>query len=264
MIRSLLVLLVFVFLAGCARKNESGVLVPAQAPVKSTEHAARYLAYEHAIHLDTDEQQLSAVVDMAQTACRQASDELCTVLESRVSTGKEASASLRFRARPEGIRKLIDVLSQQAELVDQSTTAEDLTAPIEDAARKLEMLRDYRTRLEALRGRASHDVDALIKINRELSQVQSELEAGEGGHARLMQRVQTEILNVSIRTTRHQSFWKPVVLAMSDFGANFSQGLSMAITSVAYLIPGVLPLALLVWIARRAWRRRRGAAREKS
>lgn len=259
MIRSLLVLLVFVVIAGCARKNESGGLLPAQASVKASEHAARYLAYEHAIHLDVAEQQLPAVVDMAQTACRKTADELCTVLESRISTGKDASASLRFRASPDGIRKLIDALSQQAELVDQSTTAEDLTAPIKDTVKKLAMLHDYRSRLEVLRGRASNDVDALIKINRELSQVQSELEAGEGDHARLLQRVQTEILNVSIRTTRHQSFWKPAVQAVSDFGANFSQGLSIAITGVAYLIPGVLPLALLVWIMRCVWRRRRSA-----
>jgi hypothetical protein len=256
--RSLLALLILIAMAGCAKKDESGALAPAQSMAKSSDNASRYLAYQHSLRIDTEEHKVSAIFEAAQATCREASSDLCTVLESRINTGREASASLKFRAKPSGIRKLIAALSKQAEVTDQSTTAEDLANPIEDSAKKLAMLNDYRSKLEALRDRANSNVDALIKVNRELSQVQSELEAIAGKQAQLMQRVETEILSVSIRSVQNRSFWRPISLAIADFGANLSQGVSIAITGIAYLIPWAFFLLLATWVSRRLWRRWKG------
>jgi len=65
-----------------------------------------------------------------------------------------AAATLKFRARPAIIPKLVAAMGQHAELARQSTRAEDLSGPIADSARQLAMLDDYRTRLGALRSRA--------------------------------------------------------------------------------------------------------------
>jgi hypothetical protein len=72
-----------------------------------------------------------------------------------------------------------------------------------------------------------------------------------------MQRVQTETLDVTIRSERNQSFWRPISLATSDFGSNLSQGVSTAITGTAYLIPWAFLIGLAVWIVRKLWRRRK-------
>ena len=120
------------------------------------------------------------------------------------------------------------------------------------------MLKDYRSKLEALRDRAGNDIDSLIKVNKELAQVQSELEAVTGNHAHLMQRVETEILNVSIHSVQNQAFWRPITLAITDFGGNFSQGISIAITGIAYLIPWGLFVLFVVWAGRRLWLRWKG------
>lgn len=247
-------LLILLALSGCAKEEASAAMD--LAPSGKT---ASFLAYEHSLALETGEEQLAPVVAAAQAVCREAAEELCTLLESHVRSGRSASASLKFRAKPEGIRKIVAVLAGQTQVTDQSTTAEDLEAPIADTARKLAMLKEYRTRLETLGGRASHDVDALIKVNRELAEVQSQLEALEGKHAQLRQRVETEILRVHISTDAHGAFWKPIGLALSDFGRNLSQGASFAITSIAFLIPWLLLLILLGWGARRLWRRRKEA-----
>ena len=251
----LLVLILLTAVAGCSRKEESGSFAEVSSAPASA-NAKRYLAYQHAIHVDTEEHKIAAVYEAAQAACREAASDLCTVLESRISTGRSASASLKFRAKPDGIRKLIAVLGNQAEVIDQSTTAEDLASPIEDTAKKLKMLNDYRAKLESMLGRANNDVDALIKINRELAQVQSEIEAETGAHAHLMQRVETEILDVSIGSVQNRSFWRPIALSAADFGTNLSSGVSIAITGTAYLIPWVFLLGLVVWGGRRLWRRR--------
>lgn len=253
----LLVLVTLVALVGCSKPGERSSFVPAQASSASTSRANHYLAYQHSISVDTGERQVAAIFEVAQATCRDAVADSCVVLESQITTGRTVSASLKFRAKPGGIQKLIAALAKQGEISARATSAEDLASPIEDATKKLAMLNDYRSKLEALLGRANSDVDALIKLNRELAQVQSELEAMTGKHAHLMQRVETEILNVSISSVSNQSFWRPIMAAITDFSASFSQGISFAITSIAYLIPWGIALLFLIWVSRKLWRRRK-------
>ncbi|WLI90970.1 hypothetical protein Q4S45_07595 [Massilia sp. R2A-15] len=73
----------------------------------------------------------------------------------------------------------------------------------------------------------------------------------------MLERVETEILSVVIRADRNQSFWRPIALAASDFGSNLSQGVSIAISGIAYLIPWLLFFGVPAWIVRKLWRRRR-------
>jgi hypothetical protein len=255
--RIAVVLLVLVAMAGCAKSDEFPGGLARQAKAPSATGPARTLAYQHAIGLDVDESKVAAVFEAGQAACRAASADACVVLESRIATGRYASASLKFRASPGGIQKLITALAQQGEIASQSTTAEDLAAPIEDATKKRAMLNDYRAKLESLLARANSDVDALIKLNRELAQVQGELEALAGKQAHLVQRVETEVLDVTITSTHHQSFWAPIGASVSDFGKNLSQGTSIAITGVAYLTPWGVALLFLTWVGGALWRRRK-------
>lgn len=252
-----LVLVILVALAGCSKSGERPSFVPAQAGSASTSRANHYLAYQHSISIDAEENQVAAIFEAGQAACRDAVADSCVVLESQITAGRNVYASLKFRAKASGIQKLIGALTKQGEISARATSAEDLASPIEDASKKLAMLNDYRSKLEALLGRANSDVDALIKLNRELAQVQSELEAMTGKHAHLMQRVETEILNVSITSINKQSFWRPIIVAIEDFSTSLSQGISIAITSIAYLIPWGIASLFLVWASRKLWRRRK-------
>lgn len=255
-----LVLLIFVLLAGCSKKESNSFAKPRPLEAVVLQERAlaksnRYMAYEHFIQIDSDEGDVVNIYEAGQSACREAVRESCVILESKISSGRNASASLKFRTKPEGIKSILAALSKQGEITDQSTVAEDLAGPIEDAAKKLAMLRDYRTKLEALRIRAASDVDALIKVNRELSQVQSDLEEMTGNHVRLVERVETEVLNVSISAYRNQSFWRPIRNACSDFVSNLSQGASTAITGLAFFVPWALLISVFAWLGRKLWTR---------
>lgn len=256
--RSLWITMALLFaIGGCAKKEESVKRFETAEGRHSQASGSAYLAYEHAIGIDTEEGKVGLIFEAAQAACREAEVDLCTVLEAQINTGRAVTASLKFRAKPAGIRKLIAALGKQGEITDQSTSAEDLAGPVADGARKLAMLNDYRTKLEAMRERASRDVDALIKVNRELAEVQSQIEAMSGKQQHLMQRVETEVLNVTIRSDQHQSFSKPIARAFADFGRNLSEGISTAITGLAYLLPWVVVLGVPAWAIRRLWRRRK-------
>jgi hypothetical protein len=236
--------------------------MPEQAAVDQSAAASRsrQLAYEHFVDIDAAPDRVAAIHDAGVAACRAATAAGCTLLESRVDSEPEAEASLKFRARPDVIPKLLEALGRKEGIARRSTHVEDLSGPIADTARQLAMLEDYRSRLEALRNRAGNDVDALIKLNHELADVQSRLEAEDGKRAVLARRVDNEILNVSIRSEQRRPFRAPIRRALSEFSGNLAQGISVAIAGVAYLLPWLLIIAIVAWVVRRLWRRRRGRA----
>jgi Domain of unknown function (DUF4349) len=108
-------------------------------------------------------------------------------------------------------------------------------------------------------GIAAEDLGGLIKITRELAEVQNELEDATGALAVLEKRVDTELLSIVIEPRRQKSFWKPISSAASDFGGSLSQGISSTIIGVAFLLPWTLLIGLLVWVGRKLWRRRNQA-----
>lgn len=258
--RHAVVMLVLLSALGCQQKNAHMAPSAAAAPrPEAPASANRYLAYEHSVGIEAPEDKIGPLFEAAQAACRAATAESCAILEARISTGDYASAQLRFRATAKGVQKLIEVLAADGEVSSRSTTAEDLAGPIEDNAKKLRMLTDYREKLEALRTRSSADVDSLIKLTRELAQVQGEIESLTGSQAHLVQRVETEILTVSISSNRSPSFWRPIADSASEFSGNLSEAIATFITGIAYLLPWMLLLVAGIW-GWRKWRRRRRAA----
>jgi len=247
-------------LAGCARHDEAPASVAAGGPGQAkTSEANRFLAYEHSIYLQADVDKVVSIFEAAQTACRDAVEESCAILDARVSSGEGASVSLRFRAKAAGIKKLIAVLSAQGKVVNQSTSAEDLAGPIADTTKQIAMLTDYRTSLEALRSRPSNDLDALMKLTRELADVQSQIETLTGSQAGLTQRVETELLNVSINSYQGRSFWAPIRSSLTSFGEVLSSAIGAAIIAIAYLLPWAVLVGGITWIAQLILRRRKRA-----
>lgn len=263
MIRLSIACALLVLMTGCSRNGEFGAPsmeaapVPLKAGSDESKPQRRTLAYAHSVDIETSEEKVAVVHEAALAACRAATADLCEVLVSRLQTGDRPSSLLKFRAKPSGIPKLIAALSQQGEVTNRATTAEDLAGPLRDGEKKLAMLTSYRDELETLRKRPGNDVDALIKVTQELAKVQSELEAATGEQAVLVRRVETEILTVSIDTGRKGSFWRPIVDATSGFRQSLGQGISTAITGVAFLLPWSLVIGVMVWIARKLWRRRK-------
>ena len=258
-----IVLVVLITLGGCSRPQE-GAAHGEQAPAPVAADATRQLAYAHSVRFDAAPERLPAIHAAGLAACRDAGAAACTLLESRIDSEPRAGAALKFRARPQVIPKLIAALGAQAELAHQSTSAEDLSGPIADNARQLAMLEDYRARLEDMRGRAANDIDALIKVNHELADVQATLEQAAGKRAELAQRVETEILQVAISSEAHRPFWTPIGRALRGFGGNLAKGIAYAITALPYLLPWLVMIALAVWALRRGLRRWRGPRRHEA
>ncbi|PRC93298.1 DUF4349 domain-containing protein [Solimicrobium silvestre] len=245
-------------LSACSHK-EAGMSPDSAPAAKMAASGAslqkQYLAYQHTIRIDTDEQKVTLIFNAGQAACLAAVSEHCVILASELSTGRSSSAYLKIRATAAGIQKLITALSTQGPITSQATTAEDLAGSIEDAVKKLAMLTSYRHQLEELQAKPGSNIDTLIKLNKELAEVQSEIEAMTGKQAQLMQRVETETLSVYIDSAHRSGFWTPIKQALSEFTGNLSQAMSALITFIAFMLPWSVLLALLLWIVRKIWRR---------
>ena len=216
----------------------------------------RTLAYEHAVTLDTSEGEVRKAYEATVSACTSAPNASCTVLDANLKTGRYVSALVKMRATPETVRSIMAGLGRSGEVTDVETSAEDLAVPIADAERDLAKLRAYQGKLEALMTRAANDVDALIKIQRELAEVQAKLDTLAGERAQLERRVRLEVLTVQIESDRQRGFWRPVGTALEDFGSDLSQGIASVVRGLAYIVPWSLVM-FAAWRGVRWWRRRR-------
>jgi hypothetical protein len=256
---ALLALCLCAALAACSRPAaESGAASAAKSmPAADKAGRAATLAYVRAVEVETAADKVAQVFASTQSACAAATADACVVLDARLSTGTEPDAKLVLRAAPAGVRRLLDGLRSGGGVVSESASAEDLAAPIADGERRIAMLRDYRDSLVALRARGGNDIGALMKVNQELAEVQSQLESAAGDEARLHLRVATETLTVTIHAIRESAVLAPIAQAARGFAGHLADAVAATITFVAYAVPWGLLLFALGWALRKLWLRLR-------
>jgi hypothetical protein len=249
-----------ILLGGCTANQEesSG---GAAAPAPRVDHArAAWLAYEHEIKLESPGQSRQ-IAEAVRRTCVALPARGCTVMEASMRSGAMPGATIRMRVTPAGVNKVLGSLDGRGEVVAQSTSAKDLAEPIQDGERKMAMLTGYRDQLQTLARQRALEPEALIKLHRELAQVQSEIENTAGSSAQLRTRVDTELLTVVLQEQAAAGHKGAVRQAIDDFTDDLLQGVAMLITFVASTIPFALAgtAGYLVWRRLRA-RRRKAAA----
>lgn len=215
------------------------------------------LAYEHHIDVGTSEAQVAPLYEKVIAACKADTVNACLLLDSNIMTGREVLARINLRAKPIGIRKIVALVGSAGEVTSQGTKVQDLGRPVLDSRKRLAMLKQYQTQLQELEQRSAKDVDALIKVTKELATVQTEMEQATAANALLMQRIDTDLLTISISSEGRQSFWSPVKRSLGNFTENLSQGTANGITALAYTLPWLLAFAILFPLCRKGWRRLR-------
>jgi hypothetical protein len=248
-------------LAGCSGKqNGANRAVGEVAEARVDHQRAARVAYEHEIEMEVPSGHIPQVAEAVQQACAALPERGCTLLEASIRSGSDAGATVRMRVIPEGVNKVLGSLDGRGKILAKSSKGEDLAEPIEDADRKMAMLTGYRDQLQTLARQRALDADALIKLHRELAQVQSEIEKAATSGAQLRRRVDTELLTVAVHEHANAGQGNNVKQAVEDFGQDLLRGVAMLITFVASTIPFALAgiAGYLAW--RRVRARRRGTA----
>ncbi|SMF67844.1 protein of unknown function [Alteromonadaceae bacterium Bs31] len=258
--------IIIILLVGCSSDHSALSASKSKdfyAPIQEKQRVKnKYLAYSHRITVTVTKKELPNVFKSVLDTCSEDSEFKCLVMHSEQSGGEYSYGSIRLRVTPKGISKYKSLVSDSGEVVQQSTSAEDLTDSVLDTEKRLEMLNSYQSKLKELEKNPNINIDSLIKVTSEMSEVQTQIEYSQGQKAKLYQRVSMDVLNISLQTQKNETFVSPIGEALSKFGEDFAEGIAVFITAAAYLIPWLLVVALLIWIVRYLWAR--GKRRENS
>ena len=253
-------------LAACSKPAVDDA-APALRPVAQAKATAdpagrrATLATARRVDMEVAPEAIAPLFTETQAACEADAASSCVVMASQLNTGERAHAELTLRAAPAGIARLLARLHAGHGLVSESTSSEDLAAPIVDTERQMAMARDYRDSLLALRAKGGNDIKTLMSVNEELARGQSQLESATGERAHLQQRIDTETLIVTIASSgaRETHAWRSVTQSLQEFGSHLADALAGVITFLAYALPWACVLVPIGWGVRWLWRRRRAA-----
>jgi hypothetical protein len=226
MLRTICAIAVVLALGGCDRASDSvdgkeaSAPRPAAAPArmmagmtadKRAEPEGPKLAYSHNLSIETKADTVKQRFEQARDACLNGTIAGCVLLNANIEEvgfdrSRHPVATLSVRLTHEAVapfeqavlKPLPGEQASDVAVVSRSTSAEDLTAVIQDGDRRLAQLTDYRDRLTQLAKRGDAKVEDLIKVQSELSTTQSQIEELTAQQKRLGERVATELETVQI------------------------------------------------------------------
>lgn len=217
----------------------------------------QFLAYEHNLTLDVADDQVAAQHARLLKLCADVAQAGCTLLESRLDvTSERAQGTVRMRVVQAAVSSMLAAVGRLGTVASQATTVEDLAQPMADADKRIAMLTAYRTQLEALRAKSSQDIETAMKIAKEWTQVQTELESVTGERTFLLKRVQTELVTISIQSIQTRPVAEPIRDALVAFSTHVAEAVAGLITFVAYALPWGVGLGGVVMGGRKLWKRR--------
>ena len=257
--------------AGCRREEASASAAFSTITTPRNVGGDVKLAYSHTLSIDIAADHLAERFTAARDRCLGDAALRCVVVESQIEQDPIGAAPPHARldvhlphdtvAAYVGAVTAPMVGQPAASVVvrAQGSRAEDLARPIEDGARRLAQLADYRARLTELAGRPDTRTDDLIKIAAEVSRTQSDIEAADARQRGLAARVETEALSIALQADLAAGgMWSPVRETWRRAGVLLGQSagdaLRFAIVALPWMPIAVAILALLRWV----WRRRSG------
>jgi len=232
------------------------------------------LAYHHWLDYQMPGPSVAPRYERARDKCLADPAQGCILTNAQIDAGDARNgrgphASLTVRLPHDAVAAYEQALAEPiageaagaVALQSRNTTADDLTAAIQDTDRRLAQLNDYRDRLTELAKRADAKVEDLIKVEQELSNTQAEIEQITAQQAHLNQQVATELLTINLSAdTATDGISGPVSQvwrnARAVLGQNSANALRFAIGAVPWLVIGAVGLALLA-LVRAVFRRRK-------
>lgn len=163
-----------------------------------------------------------------------------------------------------------EIKALAVEVERESLGTEDVTGRYVDLEARLRTLRATETELQALLAESrsrGHKAEDIMAIYRELTGIRTQIEQHQAQLDLLADQTSYSTVHLDLRPTEAarpliDEGWQPLVVARDSFRTLLEvlQGLgNLAIFLLVVGVPVVLILGLPVWLAFRAWRRRRVA-----
>ena len=208
------------------------------------------LAYRYDMSLELPPANLAETQAGHAEQCRDAGFETCQIVAASVNNpdSEYPSARLEIRATPDWLAEFRTGLSAQAEalggsIIADQTRVDDLTARIVDTAARVEAQTTLRDRLQNLLETRQGSLSDLLAVERELAQVQANLDAQASVLAALRQRVDTSRLTLNYQPKRAivtPGELNPIGDAIKEMGEVFARSVASLILFLAGAIPWLI------------------------
>lgn len=236
----------------------------AEAQPVSLQSVEQYIAYTHFYGLSFGPGGAELAMDSHRQRCLDAGPQICQVMQANASQehSQYFRASLQMRAVPGWISEFRDGLQGETEagggrIINQVSTATDLTSPILDTEARLSAKRQLRERLTALLSHEEASVEELVQLERELARVQGEIESAEAQLQAMRVRVTMSMLNLNYSTQRptvSSGAFDPVGRAVGNSVRDFSRALGQVITFLVSVLPWMIVIIPVGWLGLRGVR----------
>jgi hypothetical protein len=227
------------------------------------------MAYTYGWNFAVPTGNMEDLLNAHKKACEDAGPAKCYVTSSNIEgIGEEqSSAYLSMRATEDWVRSFEGSVKDGlkpfgASVYSNNRSAEDLTTEIVDIDARLKSQIATRDSLqEMLRNRPGRLSD-LLEIQRELANVQGNIDSQQSIVSALKLRVSMSVVNFSYRPEYEavsESIWRPLADAFGAFAPNFAETLANMVEWLGSALPVIILLAvavLVLWILLRRWGRR--------
>jgi hypothetical protein len=239
---------------------------PAKADDAPARVAAALLAYAYDYAIETPAARLPGLLKRHEQACTAAGPTVCQVVGATTHRmgEDEASGRLELRAAPAWTERFRAGLDSDAKAAGGKVSAarvetEDLSRAIVDTEAALRAKRTLRDRLEGLLANRPGKLEELMELERQVAQVQGEIDAAESELAVMRTRVQMQRVTIeysSVGVLAPDSAYKPLADASHGFLRHVVGGFSVLVTLASFLLPFALVVGPLAWFIARRNRRR--------
>jgi len=265
---SISVLLIFV---GCAKKASMSMPPPAQERAQfstsSSVPSQRFIAVRHKLEIVAPESDLSKAWESTVAFCGTIQ---CEVISSSITTRVRdslPSGSISVRVTPEDLKKLFVQVETQGKIVQHTTESEDKTTVVIDTDARIKNLTSFRDSLRTMLARPSASVKDFVEIQRQLTDVQSQLDS-ETAHRKTLAN-ETEKVSVDIAFRVDESilgvgFFTPIGDALRESGSVLADSVASLITVIVAIIPWLVLVVPACWLLTkfmRKLRRKRAGSR---
>jgi hypothetical protein len=250
---------------GCSKQEQAASapsydgysLLPEARLVGGENKNGSQLAYEHDVHIRVGAKQIADGVTRVREACSSQRLGQCNVLQEKLEAGESPSGSLQLRVEPKAVGPMVQLAAKGGDIVQRSTTAEDLADAVRDNGLRGARLKLQHAKLSELVARSDLKAEDLIKLTDRLSEIESQVQATEQEAAQQQRRINTNLLTLHFNSTDITAESSEVTQSIRGFGRLLDRSTATLISIIGASLPGLLLLALVWWIVRRVRRNRR-------
>ena len=221
--------------------------------------AGRFIAVTHHFVVEASETELAKAWESVLMSCERLD---CELLSSSI-TSKTASSppkgQISLRIAPKNLDTFLASLNKLVVVIEHTTESADKTAEVVDTEAKLKNKTEFRDRLRGMLTKSPGGVKELIEVERELANVQAEIDSLSTTQKSLQNQTQKIAVHIAFipkpSLTRTGSL-APIANAWDQSGYVIAESLGSLITFIVAVVPWLVLIIPAIWLIVKLLRRR--------